>query len=385
MEDVKNYSKDLKEILDYVPDGNLVISVFLRVDISKVLRQDYITGLNSMITEAKSNIDNNANIDKIQKRNLTDLLEKIKRYINDLFRPESAKTVIIYADSLGLWKVIRLPLNLKSKIIIDPKPHTQNLRTLLKNYKVYGILLLDKEKAQIYSLYMGEVNEYLAALISEVPPKVNYRSQLAYKEKNLLSRIEEKLHQFFKIINERTFELFKDRRFDSLILAGRKELIPQFENYLHSYLQQIHIGNIYAEPDSPLDDIKEKANKVIVQHETALKNAIIGKLIDENFPGGMGVLGIKATINALNLEQAKTIIYDINFKHDGYVCNSCTYLTVEQEETCPHCDLKLTYYSDIVDEIIEDALKQGCEVVDAENNERLVKAGSIGAVLRYKF
>ena len=30
-------------------------------------------------------------------------------------------------------------------------------------------------------------------------------------------------------------------------------------------------------------------------------------------------------------------------------------------------------------------LKQGCEVVDVENNERLVKTGSIGAMLRYKF
>ena len=53
MEDFKNYLKDLKEILDYIPDGNLVISVYLRVDSSKVLRQDYITSLNSMITEAK--------------------------------------------------------------------------------------------------------------------------------------------------------------------------------------------------------------------------------------------------------------------------------------------------------------------------------------------
>jgi peptide subunit release factor 1 (eRF1) len=384
MEDIKNYSKNLKEILDYKPDGNLVISVYLRVDSSKVQRQDYVTSLNSMITETKGNIESNIDIDKVQKKNLSDLLEKIKRYVNDIFRTESTKTVIIYADSSGLWKVIRLPLNLKSKIIIDPKPHTQNLRTLMKNYKVYGVLLLDKEKAQIYSLYMGEVNEYLAALISEVPPKVNYRRQLAYKEKNLLSRIEEKLHQFFKIINERTFELFKDRKFDNLILAGRKEIIPQFENYLHSYLQQIHIGNIYAEPDSPISEIKEKSNKVIAQHETALKNMIINKLIDEYFPAGTGALGIETTIDSLILDQAKTIIYDINFKHDGYVCSSCTYLTVKKEETCPYCDSKLTYYSDIVDEIIEDALKQGCEVIDTDNNERLLKAGSIGAVLRYK-
>ena len=99
MEDFKNYSKDLKEILDYLPDGSLVISVYLRVDSSKVLRQDYTTSLNSMITEAKSNIESNANIDKVQKRNLSDLLEKIKRYINDVFRPE----YIIYI-SLYLFK-----------------------------------------------------------------------------------------------------------------------------------------------------------------------------------------------------------------------------------------------------------------------------------------
>ena len=117
MEDFKNYSKDLKEILDYTPDGNLVISVYLRVESSKILRQDYITSLNSMITEAKGNIESNTNIDKIQKRNLSDLLEKIKRYINDVFRPESAKTIIIYAGITGLWKLIRLPLNLKSKIL----------------------------------------------------------------------------------------------------------------------------------------------------------------------------------------------------------------------------------------------------------------------------
>ena len=134
-----------------------------------------------------------------------------------------------------------------------------------------------------------------------------------------------------------------------------------------------------------IEDIKGKKIDYSAIGEENLKNAIIDKLIDEYFPGGMGVLGIKATINALNLEQAKTIIYDINFKHDGYVCNSCTYLTVKQEEACPYCDLKLTNYSDIVDEIIEDALKQGCEVVDVENNERLIKAGSMVAVLRYKF
>ncbi|GAH93255.1 unnamed protein product [marine sediment metagenome] len=34
--------------------------------------------------------------------------------------------------------------------------------------------------------------------------------------------------------------------------------------------------------------------------------------------------------------------------------------------------------------LVEDALNQGCEIVDIEGNEKLIRAGSIGAVLRYK-
>ena len=40
---------------------------------------------------------------------------------------------------------------------------------------------------------------------------------------------------------------------------------------------------------------------------------------------------------------------------------------------------------EIKDEIIENALDQGCEIVDLEGNERFKKAGSIGAVLRYVY
>jgi peptide chain release factor subunit 1 len=291
---------------------------------------------------------------------------------------------VIFSSRDGLWEEFRIPIIMRSKIIVDPKPYTQNIRSLINNSKRYGVLLLNREKAQIYSIYLGEVNQYLAAFISDVPSKVNFRSQAAFREKKILGRLEEKLNHFFKQVNDKAMELFKEKKFDYLILAGRREIIPKFTNYLHSYLQSNCIGNIDAEPDSNISLIEEKAKEVIDRFEIKSKNDLIDRLLDEYNPNRMGVLGIDAVVKYLLIEQIKTLIYDRQFTHKGYLCSKCHYITIEQKDRCPYCNGDLTFYSDIVDEIVEDALDQGCEIVDIEGNKRLTEAGSIGAVLRYK-
>ena len=384
MANSSNKVSGLEEILNFIPTGKLVVSVYLLVDRSRVTKRDYQTKLNSMIVGSKEKLEADTNIDKSQKKEVFEVFEKVKAFAYDKFRTDSTRTLAIFSSGDGLWEEFRIPIIMRSKIIIDPKPYTQSIRSLLNNSKKYGVLLIDREKAQIYSIYLGEINEYLAAFISDVPSKVNFKSQAVLRERKLYGRLEEKLHHFFKLVNDRTMELFKEKKFDYLILAGRKEIIPNFLNYLHSYLRSRHIGNIDAEPDSNISLISNKAQKVIDEFEAKTKNDLIDRLIDEYNPNGMGVLGIDGTIKSLLIEKIRILIYDRQFTHEGYICNSCRYLTVEHKDKCPYCGGKLVFYNDIVDEIVEDALNRGCEIVDTEGNEKLIKAGSIGAVLRYK-
>lgn len=384
MANSSNKVSGLEEILNFIPTGKLVVSVYLLVDRSRITKRDYQTKLNSMIVGSKEKLEADTNIDKSQKKEVFEVFEKVKAFAYDKFRADSTRTLAIFSSGDGLWEEFRIPIIMRSKIIIDPKPYTQSIRSLLNNSKKYGVLLIDREKAQIYSIYLGEINEYLAAFISDVPSKVNFKSQAVLRERKLYGRLEEKLHHFFKVVNDRTMELFKEKKFGYLILAGRKEIIPNFLNYLHSYLRSRHIGNIDAEPDSNISLISNKAQKVIDEFEAKTKNALIDRLIDEYNPNGMGVLGIDGTIKSLLIEKIRILIYDRQFTHEGYICNSCRYLTVEYKDKCPYCGGKLVFYNDIVDEIVEDALNQGCEIVDIEGNEKLIRAGSIGVVLRYK-
>jgi len=371
-------------VLNYSPTGRSVVSVYLLVDRQRVAKKSYQTRLNSMIAASREKLEADADFDRRQKKEIFDIFEKIEFFVKDKFKADSTRTLVIFASGDGLWEALRIPIIMRSKIIIDPKPHTQNIRSLINNSKRYGVLLINREKAQIYSIYLGGISEYLAALISDVPSKVNFRSQAALREKKILGRLEDKLHHFFKLINDKTMELFKDKRFDYLILGGRKEIIPGFSNYLHSYLQSRYIGSIDAEPDSNINLVSRKANEIIDGFETGNKNSLVDRLIGEYNPNGMGVLGIEAVIKSLLTEQIKILIYDRQFIHSGYICESCRYFSIEKKEKCPYCGGEPVFYNDIVDEIVEDALNQGCEIVDIEGNEKLSEAGSIGAVLRYK-
>lgn len=374
------------KILTYLPTEELVVSAYLLVDGGRVTKKEYLSELNSMIAKTKENIEAASGFDKSKQKRIFNTLEKIKSFVGDSFKNENEKTLLIYAGTKSeLWEVYKLPIILKSKIIVDPKPHTQSLRSLLHNYKKYGVLLIDREKAQIYQVYLGEIKEYLAAYISEVPAKVNFRFESGLREKKILGKIGEKLHQFYRMLNDSIFNFFKEGKFDYLILAGRKDIINEFQNYLHSYLSAMLIGTFEEEPATHQHTILEKANKVIKDFENNNINQLINKLIDELEPRGFGVAGLKKTIDALMADNIKTLIYIEDYIARGYSCPVCGHITLKLLEKCPYCENPLVNFNDIVDEIVESALNQGSEVLPVNENDKLKDAGKIGAVLRYKF
>ena len=374
------------KILNYLPTEELIISVYLLVDGGRVTKKDYLSKLNSMIAKTKENIEAASGFEKSKQKGIFITLDKIKNFVEDSFKNDNTKTLLIYAGTESeLWEVYRLPIILKSKIIIDPKPHTQSLRSLLHNYKKYGVLLIDREKAQIYQVYIGEITEYLAAYISEVPAKVNFRFESGLREKKILGKIGEKLHQFYRMLNDSIFDFFKSGKFDYLILGGRKDIIKEFQNYLHSYLSAMIVGIFEEEPAANRHFILEKANQVIKNFENDNKNQLINKLINELEPQGFGVIGLKKTIEALMADNIKTLIYLEDYIARGYSCPSCGYLTLKLLGKCPYCENQLVNFNDIIDEVVESALNQGSAVLPVDENEKLKEAGKIGAILRYKF
>lgn len=384
MFDVNSQPEEIKKILNYTATDKFFISLYLEVDASKITKKDYLSKLNSMIIEKKAEIEKNPSINNSSKKALFELFSKIKDYFDDYFRPEDVKTVLLFVSEDGKWVAVKLPVNIKSKIIVDPKPHTQILRTLINTTVKYGILEIDREKAQVYLMQLGEITEGFAAFISNVPPRVKYRREGSDRERQQWGKIEVKLNHFFKIINDELALAAKEGKFDKLILAGRKDIVSKFKNYMNSDLQSRYIGSITPDFSFSPQSLKESAMKLINQVETEYKNEMVNKLIEEYKPTEWGVVGLEHTLNYLMFDQVRVLIYEIGFEFPGYVCEKCNFMTVKEQSSCPYCGGKLVYYNDITDEIIETALNQGCELLGISENQKLKDAGSIGAILRFK-
>jgi peptide subunit release factor 1 (eRF1) len=384
MFDVNSQPEEIKKILNYTATDKFFISLYLEVDASKITKKDYLSKLNSMIIEKKAEIEKNPSINNSSKKALFELFSKIKDYFDDYFRPEDVKTVLLFVSEDGKWVAVKLPVNIKSKIIVDPKPHTQILRTLINTTVKYGILEIDREKAQVYLMQLGEITEGFAAFISNVPPRVKYRREGSDRERQQWGKIEVKLNHFFKIINDELALAAKEGKFDKLILAGRKDIVSKFKNYMNSDLQSRYIGSITPDFSFSPQSLKESAVKLINQVEATYKNEMVNKLIEEYKPTEWGVVGLEHTLNYLMFDQVRVLIYEIGFEFPGYVCEKCNFMTVKEQSSCPYCGGKLVYYNDITDEIIETALNQGCELLGISENQKLKDAGSIGAILRFK-
>ena len=384
MFDVNSQPEEIKKILNYTATDKFFISLYLEVDASKITKKDYLSKLNSMIIEKKAEIEKNPSINNSSKKALFELFSKIKDYFDDYFRPEDVKTVLLFVSEDGKWVAVKLPVNIKSKIIVDPKPHTQILRTLINTTVKYGILEIDREKAQVYLMQLGEITEGFAAFISNVPPRVKYRREGSDRERQQWGKIEVKLNHFFKIINDELALAAKEGKFDKLILAGRKDIVSKFKNYMNSDLQSRYIGSITPDFSFSPQSLKESAVKLINQVEATYKNEMVNKLIEEYKPTEWGVVGLEHTLNYLMFDQVRVLIYEIGFEFPGYVCEKCNFMTVKEQSSCPYCGGKLVYYNDITDEIIETALNQGCELLGVSKNQKLKDAGSIGAILRFK-
>ena len=143
-------------------------------------------------------------------------------------------------------------------------------------------------------------------------------------------------------------------------------------------------GTFEGEPSENQAIILEKAKKIINDFENDNTSALISRLIDELEPQGLGVLGLKKTIDALLSDNIKTLVYLEDYTARGYVCPACGFLTLKLAQKCPYCENLLLNFNDIVDEIVESALNQGSEIVQVKEHEKLKDSGKIGAILRYK-
>jgi peptide subunit release factor 1 (eRF1) len=374
-EQIENLSKFKSETF-------LTTSFYLKTDKSNMTKKEIALSSKNLLSSGKSLLDR-MEMSKDKKESLSRDLKKISLFCSKRLSSQNFSGLAIFScSSHDFWEFFNLPASPRNRIIFDQNPYVRPLSAILNEHHRIFAITFDRREAKWYDIFMGEIS-LLENLIEDVPSKVREGGWEGYESKRIERHIATHLHDYFKKIAKRTFELFKKNHFDWLFLGCREKYRSDFELLLHPYLKSSLKGWLKAMPsDSPSAVLKES-----LELEKKLKKGeedeIVQALVSELEKGGLATSGLKRTLGGLNRGAVQTLITTRNFSKPGRICPKCHFLFVD-ELRCPSCRLKTDPRVDVIDEAVEAAMDKNCQVRHIIPPSKLDRYGKIGAFLRYK-
>lgn len=383
--------KDLRELAQYENRSGAVASLFLNLSEPGRIH----TELNSLVRTASKRIEEDDRFDQEQRKSIARLLSDMDRRVRSEIGPEtSARLLVVYADVEGLWREIRLPIPLPSSMVVQQNPYTRPLSVLLDEFPRYCVLVADTRNARLFSLHLGDFEEYPDLFIQdEVPDRVRAKKSMAVSawgvysgmgDQRIQRHIQDHVHRHLRHVAERTFDSFKKERFDRLIVAAPDErTLSLLTNHLHSYLRRRVKGEFLARPEDDDQALKDKALETARDVEHQEEQRLMDRLVGLHFSGGLGVIGLQGVLDALNMGQVHTLVMKADYSIPGYVCPQDHHLSAG-EASCPVCGGTLQPMERFPDEIVQEALTQGAEIEHVTVEHEGFDPYGIGALLRFR-
>lgn len=376
--------EDLEELSKSANSGNIALSLYIGIKIRHFSNYNFKLEVNSVISNEIRKIKNNALYSKDKKKKILKLVEAVKSKIKLFKPPKNALAIAIFVDSDENEKIFRLPLYISSRLIIESDPYIHPLVKALEKYPRHLVAVIERNKAEFYSIFLGEIEGNPDIIQSDVPKKIRTSVSDDWhgrREKRIERHIENHLNKHFKLAAARIKDYFRKNKFDYLIIGGHSDLTAKFSGFLDKKSKEKLIG-IYVFSHRNSGDIKEKSMSIARQHEENIEKAVVDSLIEGvNIKKWASVLGTESVIKNIVRRNAYLLVIGNDYIVAGYVCPVCRYISL-YEKKCPNCGNVMAKSGDLADEIIEEAIKKNIETKHLFYSHAEFDKYGIGAFLK---
>lgn len=361
--------KDLKALLDYSAEGK-VLSVYLNTDPTQT----------------------NTEAAKLRLRNwlktidLPDDVQAVEDYVN-LEYDWLAKGLVIFSDQkIGFFTTHQFNLSVPDKIHAGIRPLLRPLVRLMDTFTGWGVVLVDKQNAQLFSFNLGELGD-MNAVSGEDVKQAKRGGGNAMPGRmggaDLSGKVENIIEQNIKEMIETATNFFNRHHIRRIMIGGTDDNVARFRDALPKSWQSLVVGDfpmsMTASDSEVLDQLMEEA----LSAQDKINRALVEQSVTLAAKGSHGVTGLIDTLNAIHEGRVKTLLVDADFEQEGYRCAGCGYLTIQELETCPFCGDKFERINSAVEMAVHEALKNNAEVKVIQDSEQLIETGHISAILRY--
>ena len=166
------------------------------------------------------------------------------------------------------------------------------------------------------------------------------------------------------------------------MLAGTGPEAGAVKPFLHTYLTERLIGTARLNPkDVTLSAVHDTTLAVREAYERASERALVHGML-EGLGTGWGVNGLTPTLRALSRGQVRSLLVDADASQPGFRCGDSGRLALTEREC--RGEGEPIPILDLVDDAIEEALRQGVDVNVVYEPEARVAIDGLGGLLRFR-
>ncbi len=360
---------DLRELLDFITDDP-VVSVYLNTDPSVGNAETHKKQIRSMVREI----------------NLTNDVEAIEKFFDHEYNWSGRGVAVFSCQPQNFFRAYPLAVPVSNLLHISDRPSVKQLAALFDNYGGYGVVLIDKQGARLFNFHLGELREQEGVLGESVK-----RTKHGTVGSNVPGRrgsgsashaVDETVERNMKEAAEFAIRFFEENHVRRILVGGTDENVRLFCNLLPKSWQSLVMGTFPMSMTASHTEVLTRALEIGMKAEQEREAGLVEDLITAAAKGSGGVIGLDSTLDAINNGRVQTLIISEGFRKNAYRCKSTGMLTTKPDEVCAGEDDVETVY-DVVDFIVNEAMRTGGDVEVVNGNNDLDNAGKIGAILRY--
>jgi peptide subunit release factor 1 (eRF1) len=371
--------------LTRIPPGrHPIVSCYLKLEPRDRARGKYLIKLKNRIREVESRLGD-SQLDRSGQEAVSRDLQRIYR---ELERPDAlpgTQGVAVFASSgHKLFERIALPAVHRSRLVVDSTPLVRELLTVEDEVGRLLTVVLDRTSARIFEVTAFDVTEVLG-VHGEASRGGRFHSDRhgapGMGEHTWHNRIRNEKHRHLTTVADALFQLDRKQRVDGLVLAGTGADASALIPYLHAYLRDRVVGTVKLNPkDSSEATVHAVTLAARATAERTAELAIVQQLEDAH-GAGWAVNGIKQALKALAEGKLRTLLVNADAESPGFRCASGRLTLTERE--CG-AEGKAEPVVDVIDEALEEALRQRVSVEVVHSPEAAARVDGLAGLLRFK-
>ncbi|MFZ0295786.1 MAG: hypothetical protein WAL52_19400 [Candidatus Sulfotelmatobacter sp.] len=312
-------------------------------------------------------------------------VDHIVRLAQEL-RGNGAHAKAVFACSgQGFWREYDLPAQLSgTQLLIDRHFHLKPLAHLLGAFPSLGVVLVDRHRARLFDLRLGELTER-EGFFHPLSRRGRGDGFAGYDGGHAERRVADEARHHFKFVADFIQDALEKGLFENWILGCQESHWSQFAQHLHPDASQKLLGRFSAEVARVgLPEIRTQGEKIFADWQERRCAEALRETISQARSNGRGVTGLRRVLRSLEMGEIQTLLIGENYVAQAVECTGCGHLDAHLVSYCPVCGRETREVVDVAEAILPWVIRHNIELFYVKDDPEFDSVGNIAALLRFR-